>query len=362
MKKLSLRIKGEFQHSFIYSGILFLIDFNKKLSAYKWEDLLSNSINKFDNESKSAYLHFFSKKKNDNNLDINLDTINNLDVISEDNLKKYQCDKQIDINSYPTEIDIKNNALFFSSEKGLLKINFNWSKIDKYRSTIKFSDKQATLLFGDCKVFNFSQSATNRILLCMGKNGLSDSKFQDDKLKVNEPNTSKIWLDSQFFQDGQNNYCALLSDGVNIQSVIDDETTKYLKILNRLRRIKENKNMECSELEKFIQNAKKELQKKIIASNYSILKNEFYTLKHDFKTEAKYSYLRERKVNQLNTNFIQLDDNLYFQNKNGTELCKLADGFIDWRVFPNATSHFNHCHIIYEDYIEIMGFDKTSPP
>ena len=65
---------------------------------------------------------------------------------------------------------------------------------------------------------------------------------------------------------------------------------------------------------------------------------------------------------------------LFFQLNNEI-LCKLncdngniinhkivSDGEItNWRIFPNARTHFNQLHIIYDDYMSINGFEINFP-
>ena len=106
----------------------------------------------------------------------------------------------------------------------------------------------------------------------------------------------------------------------------------------------------------FIENAKLKLQKKFIESNHYILENNLALSNHDFNNP--YSYIKERKIGNLNASLIQLDDSLFYYNHIDNTLREIANDFVCWRVFPNATSHFNHCHVIYDDYIEIIGFYK----
>lgn len=361
MKKISLRINGEFQHSFIYSGILFLIDFNKQLLACQWENLLNDSILKLENNSKDIYKYIFNNKKGNNNHKLDFSKISKLDNIKENILNKYIFkDEIININDYPTDINIKNNTLFYTSEKGLLKISFSWNRdeCNKNNPRITFPSSKIISLFSDCKIFNFSQSYLDRVLLCAGKNGLLDSKYDknEEKIKINHEDSSEIWLDSQYFIREGAQY-ALLSDGSSIKEVVDDETNRYIKILNRINRInKKKKSFNCSQVDVFIENAKLKLQKKFIESNHYILENNLALSNHDFNNP--YSYIKERKIGNLNASLIQLDDSLFYYNHIDNTLREIANDFVCWRVFPNATSHFNHCHVIYDDYIEIIGFYK----
>lgn len=44
ISKFSVSVEGDYVDSYIYSGLLVLVDIDYRLSVYKWEDLISNGL------------------------------------------------------------------------------------------------------------------------------------------------------------------------------------------------------------------------------------------------------------------------------------------------------------------------------
>ena len=120
MSEFKINIEGNFLDSFIYSGVLFTVDVNGVLCTYSWNNLIKEYIKKD-----------YSKKKFEKKLiDTREKTRFEKDFIIELDqkfLKEYQQGICVDLDVWSTDLDIKDNILYISSERGLEALPFGQS-------------------------------------------------------------------------------------------------------------------------------------------------------------------------------------------------------------------------------------------
>lgn len=160
MSEFKINIEGNFLDSFIYSGVLFTVDVNGVLCTYSWNNLIKEYIKKD-----------YSKKKFEKKLiDTREKTRFEKDFIIELDqkfLKEYQQGICVDLDVWSTDLDIKDNILYISSERGLEALPFgqSWNN----GKVMNFNDLYK--VWGESKVFGVSTGSWGRTLLAAGCNG-----------------------------------------------------------------------------------------------------------------------------------------------------------------------------------------------
>ncbi|NBG13466.1 hypothetical protein, partial [Enterobacter hormaechei] len=115
---LNLRIKGDFIDSFIYSGVLYLLDTNFHFTSYSWNDICNFILkrNGFKKIDANAVLNYAKDNRKFNNSIDNIDTdINEIELST---LKK----DSINIEYWPSDINLFSNKLYYSGDDGVYYI------------------------------------------------------------------------------------------------------------------------------------------------------------------------------------------------------------------------------------------------
>ncbi|EIM38555.1 hypothetical protein HADU_11749 [Acinetobacter sp. HA] len=162
MSEFKINIEGNFLDSFIYSGVLFTIDVDGKLCTYSWNHLIKEYMRK-DVQKKR-----FEKKLIDTRQDKNIKFEKDLVIELDQNfLEEYQKGICLDLDVWSTDLDIKDNILYISSERGLEALPFreSWDngKIMSFNDLYK--------VWGESKVFGVSTGSWGRTLLAAGCHG-----------------------------------------------------------------------------------------------------------------------------------------------------------------------------------------------
>ncbi|MGQ6204657.1 hypothetical protein ACUNGI_20025, partial [Serratia sp. IR-2025] len=109
---LDLKIEGDFIDSFIYSGVLYLLDSEFRFTSYSWNSLCDFILkrNGFKFSDASFILKYSKDNRNENGSAHTIDTnISGSELLL---LKK----DSIDINTWPSDINLFSNKLYFSGD------------------------------------------------------------------------------------------------------------------------------------------------------------------------------------------------------------------------------------------------------
>ncbi len=338
MNKLSINIEGDYLDSFIYSGILFLVDFESGLNVFNWNELIKSRIEKEDNLIQSIYNQIFLDKRC---IDQKVFEDYRLDI-SKGDVNKHLI-RSIELDMLPTDINIFSNVIYLSSSSGFSYIPFDGGK--GYKKESYFSIKN---VFNDCKVFSFDLDS-GRGVLCAGSEGAMyfiikprdlDKKSKIDILRCNK---NSSWVDCQWENTDIN---SILNIRSNSRHLIQNYKSSILKgtIINR---IKESNN-------------KKRIDRlsKVVKRIDRCLESQF---KHDLEADIKEaSFVKSRYVPNIAT-FTEGENNIQIKTISGNIISQeVIDELVNWRVFPRATKHSNQLHIINNDQIQIVGLDILS--
>ncbi|WP_118796338.1 hypothetical protein [Haemophilus haemolyticus] len=340
MNKISINIEGDYLDSFIYSGVLFLIDFESNLSIVNWENLLKSRIEKETSSIKNIYEKIFLKRKY---ADEKIFEENNLNIVKSD-LKDYLIGN-IELNMLPTDINIFSNVIYLSSSNGFSYMCFNGEK--------RFNKESygcVKNIFNDCKIFSFDLD-NDRGILCAGSEGAiysiinSREIIEKNRIDILRYNKESSWIDCQWKNTDINSILNIKSNSCHL---IQNYKSSILKetIINRIKESNDKRRI------KRIGKVRDRIDR--------CLKLQFERgLDENIKD---ISFIKSRYVPNIAT-FTENENCIQIETSEGVSITqKVIDELINWRVFPRAKTHSNQLHIINNDQIQIVGLDIPLPP
>lgn len=376
MSEFKINIEGNFLDSFIYSGVLFTVDVDGVLCTYSWNHLIDEYM-KTDADKKRFKNKLIDTRK-DKRIKFDKDLVIELD---QKFLEKYQKGICLDLDVWSTDLDIKDNILYISSERGLEALPFmeSWDN----GKVMSFNDLYK--VWGESKVFGVSTGSWGRTLLAAGCHGALEVvndveqnntialKQQDGKVLSEEVCLDCEWelnstvaildqLDTQVLLE----YEKLISDSNFKFHARDSQEKRAKKIRERESIPQENISYLKEYIKSGIPNNLENIatyswfdEKKLVGLDqenhslfYDFTKNEWIV--NDNKLVDEMSY---RKIRQTNAGIIieTEDDSLY--RKSGKTNKLLSNDVSSWRVFPRSKNYQDRIHIVNEDYLQISIFD-----
>jgi hypothetical protein len=384
---MNLEIEGDYIDSFIYMGVLFLVDFNLNISSYQWDEvcdyILSRNgfIDKRNAESVISYSkngRVLSHKKH-----TPIDTF-----LKQDELKTFKCNKHT-IGFYPSDIYIYSKKVYYAHEKGVF-----YTELKHEDGGVQ--DRKPKKIF-DTRCFSISPNTLDRLALAAGSEGVltcdagyfSDSRKGKDFRQISNKDSIDIeWIDNYLMINNidRNVIVNKFKQQPNDLDFINHKD-KLFNILKENNEINEEyflalksefpmpKNI-IKEIKNIIVSMKPEemkTQKKYAYSwtsgDYNFFLDEH--LKVDvfkdtelLKTKA-FTYALDKKIDKVRTSgcgtYLESDNKLLALSDDN--LIMIDDDIVNWRVFPRAKKHCNQLHIVKDDRIKIMIFDlKINDP
>lgn len=366
---LDLKIEGDFIDSFIYSGVLYLLDSEFTFTSYSWNSLCDFILkrNGFKFSDARCILDYSKDNRKTNASNNYIDT-----YISEKEINSLRTD-MIDIKTWPSDINIFSNKLYFSGDDGVFFINTN-------HKTALFDKNKIKKIFG-MKSFAISPNTNNRIALAVGNEGVFTSTLKhQDKFPTEVQVSNKSCIDIDWINES----LFINSDNLSIESfckIASKNNAVYNEIFLKIRdEFKKNKNIDDNKLNdksyreyiNFILNKKPETLKLndiykygwssgdsnfILNKNNNIIaQNKISGNKVEISTSEITQSLIKLRTSGCGTVMESNIGELFITSGNGVD--RISDDFVSWRVYPRAKNHANHLHIINDENINIKIFNK----
>ncbi|MDO6545491.1 hypothetical protein [Photobacterium sanguinicancri] len=347
-------IEGEYIDSFVYSGVLFIVNSDLVLKAYSWDKLFSQSISHV-NIFRQVQLKNYAKGFG---FSIPKD-LRETYSLSADKLKGFElCSKELSV--WPSDINIYKNRFYVASECGVDALDFDWKNgaISSFSKSAKIFDEVS---------FKLATNSHYRLAIAAGNSGLlsviPDKKFVN-RSHVNQlvdaPCSDCQWQNDNLIantQEGQ-----YIASFLPIPKKVDFEGTD-IEYWNKVRAIKKAPPKI---------GAKKEINGEAIVSSWFSGENIFNVTDKmnlylsgskridDFEivdTNSELSTLKYFKAQSSPFGTImEIGDQLKLFTDN-KEHQIIAEEVVNWRLFPKSTSYLNHLHIIEDDYLSVSLFD-----
>ena len=372
MSFTKVSLEGDFLEAFLYSGILFTVDTDGILSTCSFKNLINSYLDKTRNKDSK-----FIKKYilNDNKINQSYDGENISLYITKKFIDENCVFNQVPLDVWPTDLDIKSNTVYISSERGLDILPFHWDI-----NSVSFSDEKEKLknIWDDTKVFNLATGSWGRTVLAAGNEGaieifnVYDSFYKNVIDSLCKPIKPKIiskgtWLEC----DWGYSKVLVLKNFDEQKAFLFESTAKQDVLENRKKENSENFEESVDELIRDLIKKPKNLEiKKENIVQYSIIngnivgiddkgnKYKFNLSKNKWQltSEIKYeSFLKdysEIKFIYPGT-IIESNEKIYIDKRN--HLYQLDDNFIKWRTFPRSKNYVNHTLIIKDNELDIYA-------
>lgn len=377
MSEFRINIEGNFLDSFIYSGVLITIDVDGKLCTHSWRHLINEYMKKDKQKKKFASKLIDDRTFQGKKIKFEEDLIIELDQKFLNEHRQGTC---FDLNVWTTDLDIKDNILYISSERGLEALPFkNWD----YGKVLDF--KKLYPIWKESKVFGVSTGSWGRTLLAAGTNGaleVFNNVEQNQKIGLKQQDGKVVNSDVCLNCEWEVNSTLAILDQLDAQTVLEYELLindydfkSYEKDTEeekeKKRKVVENIPIEdISYLKEYIENGIPQSVENI--SKYSWFDNKklvgideennylFYDfdenqwIHKDKEILDDFSY---RKIRQTKAGLMieTEDDCLYRKTPHSNKL--LSEDISSWRVFPRSRSYLERIHIVNEDYLQVSIFD-----
>lgn len=352
MKQWSINISGDYLDSFIYMGILFLFDFDGKINVYNFEKMLNERLKLEKNFNKiQEFRKIFSKTHDRNRESKQFSKVLDIDLKFLQNFKT----DEFDIGEWITDINVTSKFIYFSSSQGVKKKRFHVEG-NNSETYGKFSPDTIDL-FLDTKVYSFS-SSVGRTVLCCGEEGAIYGLENNHKFNYLKDDKSDDWIDCQWYSLTTED---ILS--INSERFI---TYKKMKLEKNIQNIKQKIHRTKNHLYHKLRDNKTSKVIKGRIQKINTIQNSFeLNLRGCYASDlekthpsSNMQYLKQKKLNNTAL-FYQLGDEIFCQLSHSNNPHKVSDNdeITNWRIFPNARTHFNQLHVIYDNYVSINGFE-----
>lgn len=331
-------IEGDYVDSYIYSGLLFLVDSNYILSVYKWEDIFEEAlkgVNFFDSLSIKELIKDSRNKISTNGID---SITVAKDILNNHKLSSYE------VGVWPTDINIFSNKLYIASEKGVQCLSLNYLT----------GELSGELTMFDEMVFTLSPNSHGRLAFAAGLSGVLSytpfSKFFNrDNIKqiVSDTCLEVDWQSTTLFAETMSSI--VRCDFKSMPSKSDfDSNREYFESVKGIKQIKPSINQLGYFKNAWVAGDKTfSITESGTVCSGSVLSQE-YEEYPDIVITDKVLKARTAAFGTA----IETDKGLFtLLNK---EVTHYASEPISWRVFPRAKNYANQIHIIKEQHIELV--------
>lgn len=352
-----IKIEGDFIDSFIYSGSLFLIDTKLRLTSYSWNEILNYS--NCPPIKKKFLLNCFSENNTQN-----ISDLDNEYIIYNDSLNNSVIDT-LELDSWPTDLDIYKNKFIISSADGIKSVVGNRS-VENLK--VKFEFSQNVKKMWDEKVFELAVGTLDRLIISCGYEGAFElftrTKADSYELIKEKQLSEKEWIGCEW---DQNTGIAILKNQLKQEllkfetvnkehaSQITDqlEKNRYYKMIKE----EEPQQYEISTLDQSYINSWV-FDDKIYLFDENLKLYEYYEETLNPITQVKSNnYPIEKIIDSAKTKFGLIFEDLNNLYRYDTELSIVSNKTTNWRTYPKSTNYQNHLHIIEDDYITIQIFE-----
>ncbi|MDG6774617.1 hypothetical protein QCB45_09750 [Thiomicrorhabdus sp. ZW0627] len=355
---VSIEIEGDYLSSFIYSGVLFLVDMDFKLNSYSWDRVVNLALgNKFriGNSDLRKYLLNSSRNK------IKEKFNGRRYFITKRDLQKAN-ERSIYIGVWPSDINLYRNTIYIASEAGVNTIHIKWEmgNLTEYKSNVKI---------WDCPSFRISPNSFYRLAIASGQEGLvtviPQKKYVEDKdvkVRVKSVCTDCDWYKNRLVANTVGGVSVLDFEPIPDIKDYENHIEEYWRIVNQVK------------LEDPLQGNIKKIDNKTVVNSWFGGNKEFFltedmtiafrTLNPDQQNNKTLMYqIEEDSIVTARTatfgTVVETKDTLkLIGQENGFHT--LDNDFVTWRVFPRSKYYANQIHIIKDKSIVISAIDPKN--
>lgn len=369
---ISINIEGDFIDSFIYSGTLFLVHADSKVTTHSWEPLLASALDNDRQNYRAVLAYEFLKdcRRNSQLVDRESMTI----YIGKKELED-KCVSTLLLDGWPTDINVYANRFYIASENGVEEVPFEWES-RRLKSTGRFHIWRKY-------AYKVSANDAHRLAIAAGPNGIITASPHIGYINEKEDVVTLLEIDSHDCEWVGRNLVANSLNGAFLATFPDlpdkpkgHDLGGYWKLLNKIKKeLPETRRVEHigtssvvyawvagGKLFSLLSNGQLSVQQMSgdaepaeagnIGNDMDIeigMGNWFSNTKHVLAARSG-----------LFGTVIEIGDDLCVVTESGTE--SVSTRPVSWRVFPRAKSYLNHLHIIEKDHLSIRAYFTSEMP
>lgn len=338
IEKFSISIEGDYVDSFIYSGLLVLVDIDYKLSIYKWDELIRVGLKGVNPINYYKLRELLQDSRNP----IPKNALSEV-VILKDNLKSSKL-FSYEVGVWPSDINVYSNKLYISSENGVTRLDLDYKTGNLFKE-IKLFDEMC---------FSLSPNSFGRLAFAAGKEGiftfipLSNIHSKNDvKQLINEMCMELDWQSTKLLAKTEDGVIDATYSHMPSQDSFD-VSNEFYKAVKECKKIppiiSRNLNAQAAWI----------AGDKVYSLNYDggikvvNIKNDSYEFESKVVIDNKLLRARTAAFGTI----LETNDELI--GLIGNEKIHLAGESVSWRVFPRAKNYANQLHIIQDNRLEII--------
>ncbi|PJC86469.1 hypothetical protein CSW98_09670 [Vibrio sp. HA2012] len=354
--KVKIEIEGDYIDSFIYSGVLFLVNSDLNLKAYSWDNVFERSL-----EGLGLFQKVQLQNYSRGSASIS-DELSGTYSVSEKSLEEFElCSKNLGV--WPSDINIYKNRFYVASECGVDAFDFDWGdgKVSKFTRPTRIYDEVS---------FKLATSSYHRLAIAAGKSGLL-SVTPEQKYARREHVSQLIDVPCSDCHWHSTNLVANTVDGQFIAS--------YRPIPKKVDF--DGTDKEYWELVKVLKNTRPEIKERKEINGENIVSSWFsgkglFSVTEDLKlywnnTESPTEYELVETKSELSTlkyfkaqsspfgTVMEVGDDLKIFTADGQNQV-IAEEVVNWRLFPKSSYYLSHLHVIEDEALSVSLFDM--PP
>lgn len=367
---ISINVEGDFIDSFIYSGTLFLVHADSKITTHNWEALLWSALNNNNHFQEAALTYEFLKdcRKSAHLTDRGPKTI----YIDKDELEDERF-STLPLDGWPTDINIYANRFYIASENGVEELPFNWES-RKLQSTGRFHVWRKY-------AYKVSANDAHRLAIAAGPNGIITASPRVGYINEREDIATLLEIDSHDCEWVGRSLVANSLDGAFLSTFPDlpkrpdgPVPQDYWNQFNKIRK-------QPPETRRVAHNGPNAVVYAWVAGSklFSLLSNGELSVEQtngavgseqtgnpDNSGEIGMGNRISNTGNVLAARsglfgtVIEIGDELCEVTEDGTETVSIRP--VSWRVFPRAKSYLNHLHIVEKDHLSIRAYFPSAIP
>ena len=369
---ISVNLEGDFIDSFIYSGTLFLVHADSKITTYSWEALLGTALqNQSQNNWTASTYDFLKDCRNGAQLS---DRTSKFIQIDKHELEK-ELVSTLSLDGWPTDINIFTNRFYIASQNGVEELPYD------YKTRRLDSDNR--LHIWKKYAYKVSPNNEHQLAIAAGQNGViavsPRSGYINEKediktlLEINSHDCE--WIGRSLVANSlEGAYLSIFPEfpkrpNGQIPLKYWEEVNKIKKQQPEIRKVTNDGNNSVvyawiggGKLFTLLENG----ELSVVQINKTEDSEQKSSVADDLDVEigmgARFS--RAGKVlaarSGLFGTVIEIGDELCCVTENGTESVSIRP--VSWRVFPRARSYLNHLHVIENDQLSIRAYFTSATP
>lgn len=361
----SIKIEGDFVDSFLYSGTLFLVHADARITTHSWESLLDSAIeeNWGSNADRTTIGFLKDCRRKFAPTELNR-------VISIENAKLIEHQKcSLQLNGWPTDINIYSNKFYIANEDGVDELKFD------HETRCLESESRFTIY--NKYAYKISPNDGHRIAIAAGANGVVAAYPRTGYIKQREDIAQLIDVDAHDCEWIGENLAANSLSGAFLLTFpelpkrpVGVLPPDYWTIYNKAKKeppVSQRIASEADGSNPYIWVAGGKIFKLyetgdlliegVEKNSENIQRNHLEFVSQHIDAPSSESLFDGRILAARTSLFgtvAEIGDFLYSITEDGIEITSHRP--VSWRVFPRAKSYLNQLHIVENDSLVIRAY------